>query len=272
VSGPAAEVTVAWRENAQPVEIAGAVPTGTIPGAEKLTAAFDPTRGPLGLAVTGLSAAAEVFASEGLTARLDGGRLVVAAADAATPRIGFVTLRDRGAEKVLTVIACPQSRFVVRHADFAKPGARADFAFDPLPAGDYMILSVNRFASHPKDLLGTYLSLEVEASPKTVKKAASAVNPLINYYKAHYGRKGERANWKWDFTLDPDTFRPYWGPLRVKAAKGLDRVTFAAPAVRPPEGGVEIAAVLVIPFPEDEFRCELEKILCGINTCPERVK
>ena len=270
VSGGAAEVTLGWRENARPIELEGAVATGTIPGAEKVTAAMDPTEGALVLAVKGLSADATVESGPGFAATLAGGRLTVTADDA-TPRIGFVTIRDGGAEKALTVVSCPGARFVRRAATIVKAGDRADYDFRPLPAGDYMLLSVVRFASHPQDLLGTAVAAELDAEPSRVAHAAAAVNPLANYYKAHYGQKGGRANWKWDFALDPKTFRPFWGPQRFTAKKPLSRVTFTAPT-RPPEGGAEIAAVLVLPFPADEFRCRLEKVLCGLNACPERVR
>ena len=272
VSGGAAEVTVGWREHAGRIDVEGAVATGTVPGAEKLTAAFDPAKGPLSLAVKGVSPKATAEPSAGLAAKLENGRLTVTATEAAKPLVGFVTIRDGAAERALTVIACPGSRFVRHVSRLDNPGDRAVFAFEPLPAGEYMVMSVVRFASHPSKLLGTYLSLELDAEPRAVKNAASAVNPLANYYKAHYGRKGERANWKWDFTLDPKTFRPYWGPQLFKVTKPLDTVTFAVPERPVPEGGAEIAAVFVLPFPEAEFRCLLEKVLCGVNSCPERVK
>ena len=271
VSGGLADVTVGWRENAQPIVFEGAVLTGAIPGTEKATVAFDPTEGPRTLAVRGVSAQAQVTASAGLAATLEDGRLTVSARDATRPCIGYVTVRDRGAEKALTVVACPGSRFVVKAGEIRKAGDRVDFGFSPLPPGNYMLMSVVRFASHPQALLGTYVSAELDAEPKTVRNAAAAVNPLANYYKAHYGKPGGRANWKWDFTFDPKTFRPYWGPLSFKVTKPLERVSFVAPK-RLPEGGAEFAAAFVLPYPEGEFRCELEKVLCGLNTCPERVR
>ena len=271
VSGGVAEVTVAWRENAQPIVFVGAVQTGAIPGAEKATVAFDPADGPLTLEVKGVSGEATVEASAGLEAKFEGGRLAVSARDCGKAQVGYVVVRDRGAEKALTVVACPGARFVVKAGEIRKTGDRVDFGFKPVPAGNYMLMSVVRFASHPKELLHTYVSAELDAEPKTVKNAAAAVNPHTNYYKAHYGRKGGRANWKWDFTLDPKTFRPYWGPLSIKVTKPLGKVTFTAPK-QLPEGGAEIAAVLLLPYPEAEFRCQLEKVLCGLNSCPERVK
>ena len=271
VSGGVADVTVAWRENAQPIVFEGAVTTGAIPGAEKATVAFDPSEGPLAVKVTGVSPAATAEAGEGLVATLRNGDLAVSARDANKALVGYVTVRDRGAEKALTVVACPGARFVVRGAEIRAKGDRAAYGFKPVPAGDYMLMSVVRFASHPKELLGTYVSVEMDAEPKKVKNAAAAVNPHANYYKAHYGRKGGRANWKWDFTLDPATFRPYWGPLSIKVTKPLGEVTFVSPDV-PPEGGAEIAAVLLLPYPDAAFRCQLEKVLCGLNACPERVQ
>ena len=273
VSGGAAEVTVAWREPAGRIDVEGAVATGTVPGAEKLTVVIDPAKGPASFTVKGVSPKAVAEPSAGLVAKMEDGRLVVSAVDAAKPLVGHVTIRDGAAERGLAVVSCPGSRFVSRPpVRLDKADERAEFAFEPLPAGEYMVMSVVRFASHPSDLLGTYLSLELDAEPRTVKNASAAVNPHANYLKAHYGQKGGRANWKWDFTLDPKTFRPFWGPQAFKVTKPLDKVAFVVPAKRGPEGGAEVAAAFVLPFPESEFRCALEKVLCGVNSCPERVK
>ena len=272
VSGGAAKVNFAWRENVKRIEFEGAVSTGTIPGAEKTSIVMDPTEGVAKVKVKGASKATKVTASAGLAAKFANGVLEITAKDL-KPQVGYVTLSDGEARRSLTVISAPDSRFTVKSAELTKAGDSAAYDFKPLPAGDYMIMSVVRFMSHPKFPLNNCISISLDAEPKSVRNAATAINPLVNYYKAHYGQKGGRANWKWDVVLDQNTNRPYWGPKRFKAKDGLSQITFSSPAKAAPEGGAEVAAVLVVKYPEDaEFRTALEKVLCGLNSCPERVK
>ena len=267
----AAEVTIAWRENAAPIEIVEAVPTGTLPGAEKFTVALDPSKEPLVLTVKGASDSAKVEPSVGLTARLENGRLTVASVRKDATFVGYVNIVDGGAVKPLTVVVAPNVRFVRRAALLKKEGDKAEYAFDPLPAGDYLVMCVDRFASHPKaGILATTLALSLDAEPKITKKAAAACNPAVNYYKAQYAHPGERANWKWDYPLDPKTFRPFWAAQKYAVSGSLDKVVYSV--LTEPDGGAEIAAVMVMPYPENEFRSQLFNVLCGVNSCPERVR
>ena len=36
--------------------------------------------------------------------------------------------------------------------------------------------------------------------------------------------------------------------------------------------GVEVAAALLVPWPSEQFACDLVKILCGLNCDPARVR
>ncbi|MCQ2391166.1 MAG: LamG domain-containing protein [Kiritimatiellae bacterium] len=292
VSGSEAEVTIAWRENAQRMGCAEAVYTGVIPGVERATVVLDPKM-PLRVAVEGLSAAAEVAAGKGLAARLVDnaqGLEISVAEQTAGPFVSYVTVKDRGAEKAFTVVACANARWVpataakltggakllptaegrVQPCAFIKGlGAQATFSFPALPPGKYAVFNVNRFASGIS--LSTKLHVLVPDNPQKVI-GAEASNWMINYFKAQCGLPGGRAAFKWDLARDPKTDRPFWGICAFDCPHGLDHVDFTT-AKYAPEGGVELAGALVMPWPEQaDFRRDLMKVLCGVNCAPDRVR
>ena len=294
-----ARVTVQWRENVKDVQIAGGVFSGTIPGFERQTVLIDPAK-PLSLSVSGLSPSAKAIATKGLKATLAGGTLTVAAADAnAEPFTGAVTIDDGGAKRELTVIACAGARLALAKDGTLTGGAEkvapdADrvqgcvmlrnegdgvkLAFDPIPAGEYIVFNCERFTGGlVKGENGArVLRFKVPGSTKKGKDAwqpsGAAANGNCDFLKAPYGRKGQRGNWKWDYPFVDEDRGSSWSGWEVKnipfAATG--ELEFGLSASRPE--GVEFAAALVFPASvSQDFRGELKKLLCGLDCQPVRI-
>ena len=286
--GGATRLTVQWRHASKPIEIKGGVYSGTIRGAERQLAVLDPAQGTLALEVSGVSAAAKAVSYGGVSATLAEGRLSIA------PQEGFkgftaVDVVDGDAVKQLTVLVCPGARLVTAEAFRLEGGARllpaaadrvqpcamlvgakdvATAAFAPIPAGRWTLMTLNRFESHPKEPRSPGLSVELPGRSKSAICGAP-INDAVNFYKAQYGRKGARANFKWDFPYLPKT-NYYTHMMDIfDAPEGLSSLSFTG-AQQP--AGAELAAVLLTPYVDEEFYCTLQKVLGGLNCQPWRVK
>ena len=147
----------------------------------------------------------------------------------------------------------------------AKSEVTASFA--ALPAGRYVILTLDRFESQPAgDLLVPRVSLAVPGVPGS-RGCCFAANTSCNYKRANYGVRGGRANFKWDYPHDPRY--PYYMTMlnEYNVPAAFDHVVFKGLC----GAGVELAAVLVVPDPDEELFCGLIKVLCGLNCQPWRV-
>ena len=186
--GPAAKVTVAWREPAKEIVVAGAALSGAIPGFERSLFLLDP-KGKAELAVSGASAAATARTCGRIRATLEGGRLTVSADPSARPAVkrgvdlpvkadpstyfAWAEIVDGDAVKRLTFIVAPNARLVTAGAaaalgsDAALKGpdetsaqarfvlkgndSRVRFPYAKLPAGRYAVFALARF---PSDAMG----------------------------------------------------------------------------------------------------------------------
>lgn len=287
-----AKVTVQGRVAAGSISIPDAVSSGAIVGAETLFYAFDPATKPT-LDVIGASASATVRTTDGLNASLSGGKLTLSA-QPGKPRFAAVTIVDGGAEKTLTVLVGTGVRFASAKDATVKDGARmmppdatspqfrgrlsranhgaeVAFRFAPLPAGRYAVLNLNRFMNPDgpmpeKGLHDTQCLRMIWPGLKSTD-AGSSQNLGCAYKRARFGRQGEPANFKWDYPWFKGTSYPY--PLiRVDEYPAGDGVRFRSWSN---EETAEIAAVLAVPDPDRDLRCELTKILCGLNCDPWRV-
>ncbi len=287
-SGGAAVVTMGWRSNAKPLEIVGGVYSGTIPGAETQLAAVDPSQGAAEFAVKGTSARAQVITHGPVTAALAADKLTLTGRPGAKG-FAYVTIKDGDVEKTLTVLVGEGVR-LVKGADFTTAGnarkmaagqephdyvllegagAVAKAAFAPIPKGKYAILFLDRFAAHDPD---SRLKPRLELSIAQVKgkKCARAVNASCQFYKAMYGRKGGRANWKWDYPLRPE-LSYYLEQMQVFELDGADSIEFKHVADDKLKGGVELAGALIVPSPDLDLYGDLIKVLCGLNCQPARI-
>ena len=290
-SGAPARVTVGWREGAKEIVIRGGVYAGTIPGYERQVALLDPKVG-LSLEVTGASSAAKAVWRGGVEARLADGRLTIAAGTAADGSLAAVDIVDGDALKQLTLVVASDARLLTAAeakvfdgaklvpADganvqdavwLAKKGHRARFSYPKLPAGEYVMMNLNRFPAYQLfgyDFNMRRLTCWWPESKDSWNILGGARNDAVNFFKAQYGRRGGRANWKWDFVQEPLSEYPYH-LMRYIALGETTQVEVGLQSDE--ELGAEVGAILIIRSPTRAFKRRLMKVLCGLNCEPWRV-
>ena len=137
--------------------------------------------------------------------------------------------------------------------------------FNELPAGKYAVWNLNRFESHIAFIGLAPRPLHMVLPNKKSVPAGSAINHAADFYKAQYGRPGERSRFKWDFPIDPAT--QYWAGLpQMLDLPACSELSFKC--VINNYKGIELAAVLIVPEPTADFRNDMVKILCGLNCEP----
>ncbi len=293
-SGVGARVTVQGRAPAGRISIPAAVSSGAVLGAETLFYAFDPAKRPT-LDVIGASPSATVRTTGGLRATLSGGKLTLSAdVSKGDARFCSATIVDGGAEKTLAVLVGTGVRFAAaRDAEMtggarrmepdamspqvrgrlarANHGAEIAFKFDPLPAGKYAVLNLNRFmnADGPVPEMGLHDTQCIRMIWPGLKStdAGSSHNLGCNYKRTRFGRPGGPANFKWDYPWHPGTSYPY-PVIRVAEYPAADGIQFRSWSNTET---AEIAAVLIVPDPSRDLRFELTKVLCGLNCDPWRI-
>ena len=285
-SGRRARVTVQYRVPDKPVIIGGGVYTGTIPGFERQTVAAEPGR-TLKLPVSGITDKAQVKTASTLKAEIRNGELEITPLDGRLPRFETLEIIDGEARKELNIIVGNNIRLVtsgdfvhgrrskllksdetsIQDRFFINDGAEFIARFPKLPAGKYAIWTVDRFDSRlaPHGLVRRPLRMVIGG--KEIP-AGSAINPATDFYKAQYGKKGERGRYKWDFPLRDDAKYPYMRPL-VNTMPEFSEVKFRSDYHIK---GIEVAAVLIVPDPSTEFLNEMMKNLCGLNYAPELIR
>ena len=295
-AGPegSARVTFSWREPAKEIVVKGGAYQGTIPGCERQLVLVDPDR-PLDLAVEGAGAAAKARAFGPLAAKLAGGRLTLAAdaskgplkahgddlgyAGPVFPAFAAVEIADGEAVKKLTVLIARNARLAVPEGATAgevQPCVRltakdapATVRFDALPAGSYSVFALTRWASHPR-CGRAELMLKDPADPAKRHAVAAWRNGCFDFLKAHYGRAGGRANWRWDTVPwgAEKGQKPYcgWSIRTFDLPEATDRLDFILRYGNPE--ATEFAAVLVLPDADREFRADLRAMLFGLNADP----
>ncbi len=305
-SAAPARVTFAWRERAKSIQVQGGLYYGTIPGQEKqLILATRGTKNEY--PVTGVSPKATVKAYGPITAKIAGGVLSVAASenvgdlipkgyDLPTPwsrdnAFGAVEIEDEGAVKSVLVMLSAGNVHLLTTADAKVSGAkaavaaadktsmqsrislrakgdRADFACS-LPAGEYLVLPLVRYGSHEKN--APKLMMDDPAKPGRTWRVASYINGSLEYLKADYAAKGERAHWKWDSAMRTDWMSEHNGfSYRQYKFPAVKKLSFFIKEDAPSE--VELAGVLVVPSPDLELRLDLRRLLSGLNCDPAAVQ
>ncbi len=280
-----AKVTLGGREPARKLDIPAAAASGTIIGNEKRFYAYDPAF-PTALDVKGASDKATVRVMGDITAKLENGKLTLGGKPGRA-RFGTVTIVDEGAELTLTVLCGTDVRFATAanakyvegarqvpasstcpHVLACLPGnnrqAEVQFQFAPLKAGKYAVLNLNRFASHPHRDREDGLRM-LWPGKKSVA-CGSERNLGCNYKRTNYGQAGGRANLKWDYPWHPGTWYPY--PLiAVTEQPAASYISFRSWR----SDMVEVGAVLVVPNPDIELRCELLRHLASLNHDAARI-
>ena len=290
--GTEVKVTFAWREPAGEIEVVGALHSGAIPGAENSLVVLDPSQGALELPVKGVSAKATAEpvgrGAEQVSCDLSQGKLRVSAMAGSKGFFAFA-IRDGVREKVFDVLVCDGAK-IIWAEDFAPEGdatlakAGGDMANEAIvfgktggkaeakcavKAGRYAVMPLFRTASGNSDRFASRLKVEIGGRSLACGRP---VNSACNYYKAMYGERGGRANWKWDFPIDPESVYPQEQMLVSELADAESVVVSHAVVEGDPGEEVEFAAVLLVPDPDFGLHGDLIKTLCGLNTQRGRVR
>ena len=303
-----AKVTVQYRAPAKTMTVKGGVFTGTIPGSERelvLVAPGQPlvleTAGLSAAAQAVAHDGVKATLAEGrLTIAADAsakGAYRSAALEPIVegrPYLTAVDLVDGAASRQLTVLVAANARLVpataaklsggakmlaadggrANHsAMLADKGQTARFEFEKLPAGKYFVMNLTRYQSVLDPLGGHYgagenrdIKLNLPGFKSPVGAGAQESLPDAYWWTTiGTGKPGARANFKWEYACDPHSYYPYQMP-------GVWSVPeFAWAEISTPEkfpGGVEVAAVLIVPDPSRDFLRDLRKVLSGYNCEP----
>ena len=286
-SGSRCRVTLQYRCDTGSSELRGGVCWGAIRGWERQLVLLPPGRTEK-LPLSGIAPDAVIRATPGLHAARSGEFLQLELEPKTPlPFFGNVTLTlPDGSETSLTVLAAPNARLVTADtallengaqlvpvtatrgnpcARLEKVGARVKFRFAPLPAGNYLVMTLHRVpAERQLPNTGRPRVAEFDLLRPDGKRipAGWGINPALDFYKAKYGSGMSR--FKWDGPIEGKY--PYQ-QLQTQALPELDSLVFEAKQ----SAGTELAAVLILPAPSREFLIELQKTLCGLNYDPWRI-
>ena len=272
----AADIVIAYRTDAKSIEIKDAPYAGTIPGNERQLTVVEPGSS-IVHQVIGAGSNAKISVSCGIKAVLADGKLTVTAKkEGKLPRFDYVEIDDNGAKKELTVLVAEGVRMslakdaaILKGAKAAPAGAdrvqdcvtvknfgdKVRFNFKEIPAGEYLVWSLSRIPSScvRRAIIGTKT-----AEGKTIG-IMQGIHSGTEFYKAEYG-KG-KSRFKWDAPLDKDQNKyPYQSPRIIKLKKCSGITVDVMTQVE-----TEIAALVIIPGMDNEFRAEMIKVLCGLN-------
>ncbi|MBR2632935.1 MAG: hypothetical protein IKD29_05780, partial [Lentisphaeria bacterium] len=277
--GNSCDIKIAYRQKSSPIRVSGTAAGGAVPGYEKLLCAIEPGK-TVQLDVEGVSDAATAKSSPNLKAAVRNGRLSVTAAGYIKHDFGYVVIIDGLRRKAITFIISKGAKILTANDAVLSNGAKLikagknDIAdtimFDKLksqavfkvkiPAGKYQIWNLNRFESHA---VATHGNAPLELNAPGCKSAFVHLrNSSSDLLKAEYGKAGKRSRFKWDFPYTTMTKEPYHRPA------GLDLKDTGALEItqhRPLNGGIELAAILILPCDDEDFITEMIKVLCGLN-------
>ena len=272
------DITICYSKKSAPLEVSGVVCSGGIPGYERLLFAAEPGKS-VKLNVKGVSASAKASCTGNLSATLKNGVLTVTVPENKAPSFEQVTISDKGRQKHITAIIARGVKLLTakdatlsngakrisdikeiqEYIHFDRLKAKALFKVD-LPAGNYQIWNCNRFASHAVLKFGDGL-LELTA-PGVKEEIAHLRNNGGDLFKAEFGKPGERSRCKWDYPYTRNTSYPFNNPASL-ALKKSDSLEVSMS--RKVDGGIDLAALLIVPDDGKGFATEMVKVLCGLN-------
>ena len=286
-----AQVKIAYSTKAFPIKLTGVVSHGGIPGYARQFTVVEPGKS-AEVGISGVSENASVSATDGVSAELKQGKIIIKAPADKKRYFAQVIIRDRSAEKRIHVLIAPGVRLLTPAQAklsgnaklikaegqdcifFPKPNAKAVFDCT-LPAGKYQIWNLNRFESHVSANHGSgghgksrFLQMQIDGKQYGI---GSTGNTCSDFYKAQFAKQGERSRFKWDFPLSSGTTYPYHRPEYIKIGSA-DKITVFANEKRKVPGGAELAALLVVPDCEVAFLSELVRHLCGLNNEVWKIK
>lgn len=264
-SGESAKISFRYRKKASDISFEGTIDYGSIPGYEHRLLALDPDN-PQKVKLKGVGNKVEVIASEGVDARIDEGFLYVSSSRADS-HFGYVTIRDGEREQTLDVLVAKGVRVAESETTEISKTGKVAFEFPEITAESCAVLCLNRFPGGVFAQRKNVADLEIDGRRMP---SCAGINQACNYYKAPFGRKGGRGNWKWDFPLDPSHSYPFDEMLLLdlNKCKSAEYLYTGEDS----DGLVELAAMLIIPNVDNAFRSELIKRLCSLNSRPASVR
>ena len=277
--GGKCDIKIHYRQKSSPISISGAVYAGGIPGYERLLCAAEPGK-TVKFEVKGVSNSAKVKSSDNLAASIANGKLSVTAKSDAGHTFGQVSVIDGERRKDITFIIADGAKILtakdavlsngtklVKAGNksvqdtvlFDKMNSKAVFKTS-LPAGKYQIWNLNRFKSHA---VSRYGDVQLVLNAPGFSGAISHIrNTSSDYLKAEFGQPGARSRFKWDFPYTTKTAFPYHRPATADL-KETQQIEITQ--TRPMDGGVELAALLIVPAKDSNFATEMVKVLGGLN-------
>ena len=288
--GAKADIVIAYRNDVKEIIVKDAPYSGAMPGFERQITAVEPGKS-VSHAVEGISSKAVVTTSNGISAKLDNGTLIITAKDGlASTRVENVLINDNGAKKEVAVIVSENIRLALaKDAKLVKgstlktananciqdcavvksSGNKVVFNFNEIPAGDYTIWVLSRMntkdTSARTSRKGDGQDLSVVLPDGKLVPSITGINVGTEFYKAKYG--SGKGRFRWDAPIDNDHNKfPYFSP-RWTALDKCSSITLQMNK----RHEIEIAAILVTPRTDNATRCELVKVLCGLNYEPWKI-
>lgn len=262
-SGEGARISYQYRTKAQPIIFEGAVQWGAIKGFEQSLVVLDPSKGPLSLSVKGIGPDAKVEAEGDIQAKLSSSSLVLSSKNK-TAHLASVVVEDGGRKKILNVIVCPSAQLQQFEATLSNKGDKCKVDLGHVSEGKYMLLSLCRFPVDSKQ--PHQRSVSVSMGESIMVPAASPINHRFDYLKDIIGPDGGRGVWRWDTPVEGK--KAPMSALIPIIVNNADSLEYSFDGT---DGPVELKAVVIIPFPEREFLCDLAKLMFGRNFRPYSV-
>ena len=268
------DVTIQYRKYAKDINISGATMAGAKTGFERIVTALAPEESKT-FEISGASDKAVVRTTGKITASLKNGKLNVSA-PADYKGVDTVTIDDEGALKQLIVIVHPGIELVladkitpVKNAsvgnDFQKTvnfggyGAKIkiSFAGEKQP-GKYSVWTLLRMASDPS-WTRVHVDLPQGGSTEIFRHASFS----HDFYKSRYYGKNGRGKFRWDYPVEADIPYPFQQIAPVEFKKPFSDLTYRYDNTSKEIS--EVAAVMIMPWPDREFNNELARVLRGVN-------
>ena len=269
--GSKANVKAVWSEDDAPLTVEGTFSCGVAKGWEKHLLVLDPS-GKFSGAVSGVSSAAKVVVSSGITAKIADGKLVISARENVNNSLESLKITDGKREKSFAVLVSRNSRLHTAENAKVKNGAKIDgglikftkpdqyavFRQDKLPKGKYSTLVLfNMFVPKekhdPRMLALSGMSEDFDVVARIRNLAAEFF--IVRYSKPHF---------KWDFSQQGQYA---YSRVKIYDTKPSRKITLKSlNAVNAGESTVcDVAAVLILDASDDDFVLELVKYLTVFN-------
>ena len=269
------DITLQYRKYAKDITITGAVVcSGAVSGFERITTVLSPAESKV-FTVKGASGKAVVKTTGKIKASLENGKLTVTAPeDAEYKGIDSVFICDEGAEKQLMVITAPGAELVtaenilpVKNAvigktfqktvDFGghKSEIKIKFAAEKAPAS-YSIWTCRRTSIEPK-----WTRVHVRLPQGGDTEIYRHWNCSNEFYKSRFYGKNGRGKFTWDYPYGGDY--PFQQLRQIEITQPFTELSYFYDNTSIELS--EVAAVMIMPYPGQDFNNEMAKALRGVN-------